>query len=551
VGVKLHVDLETLQLIEGPGFRNPVGTLRFKRGDGAGLEVVFLTNGTTPSHIGDPAGLELKFGAKPRGRYDVGYIVSAADWTLPDPADESPTYRCNPSFNTVELNAAMQVGSPTGSELSELVLMGEITWRQGSGEPTSTRTFMVVVENDVNRGTEGIPTDADPAYPSPELLVLQTDTPWLDSKAVLHDRPQSLEPGNQEQARQNIRAALDVVELDRDPLSEDIVDLFLTGTFTTDGTTPLPTPQGPFIAVPNNPDYWQTAAPDSDWEIGRYWNGPTDWYIWHLDTGSTWYSQPGDDLETAVWTSAGANTGTPVVTRSVVTPKDTGRWAVNSITGSAWINVGAPNPDWRQISKKEETVLLEGNQAISGLKTFTQFPAIPTTAPSVNHPVSRAYLETQVRKFPSVNVTATQDGVSLAVSEVAPSTWRLNVDDDRAAPIIFRINAPGWTDWILGGYNYFTSNIAFRINAMFGYGVHLDKQERIMEWAVTGSKHGTYAARVTQLLNIVTPFGSACPVTNAVITQDIVNLGKHDFIITASNGGGALNASMLVSLKPL
>ena len=36
--------------------------------------------------------------------------------------------------------------------------MGEITWREGAGEPTSTRTFTVVVENDVNRGTEGVPT---------------------------------------------------------------------------------------------------------------------------------------------------------------------------------------------------------------------------------------------------------------------------------------------------------------------------------------------------------------------------------------------------------
>jgi hypothetical protein len=40
--------------------------------------------------------------------------------------------------------------------------MGEITWREGNGEPTSTRTFLVVVENDVNRGTEGAPSDANP-----------------------------------------------------------------------------------------------------------------------------------------------------------------------------------------------------------------------------------------------------------------------------------------------------------------------------------------------------------------------------------------------------
>ena len=50
--MKLFVDLETLQLIEAPGFRNPITSLRFKRGDAALLEVAFLTNGTTPASIG-------------------------------------------------------------------------------------------------------------------------------------------------------------------------------------------------------------------------------------------------------------------------------------------------------------------------------------------------------------------------------------------------------------------------------------------------------------------------------------------------------------------
>ena len=137
-GVKLYVDLETLQLIEGPGFRNPVTSLRFKRGDAARLEVAFLTNGTTPATIGDPASLELRFGVKPRNRYDVGYLVHTADWTMPAPGATSPVYQCAPSFNTTELDSALQVGSSTGTELSEITLMGEITWREGAGEPTST-----------------------------------------------------------------------------------------------------------------------------------------------------------------------------------------------------------------------------------------------------------------------------------------------------------------------------------------------------------------------------------------------------------------------------
>ena len=220
--MKLYVDLATLQLIEGPGFRNPVSSLRFKRGDSARLEVAFLTGGTTPAHIGDPATLEIKFGVKPRGRYDVGYLVHTADWTLPDPGAESPTYLCSPSFNTVELDSAMQVGSSTGSELSEITLMGEITWREGTGDPTSTRTFTAVVENDVNRGTEGVPTEAEPPYPAPDsiltddLLDQPLGVPQLDgaglvpgdllSGAVRFDAAQALTAPQKEQARSNVEA---------------------------------------------------------------------------------------------------------------------------------------------------------------------------------------------------------------------------------------------------------------------------------------------------------------------------------------------------------
>ena len=129
--MRLYVDLETLQLIEGPGFRNPVSSLRFKRGDAAQLVVTFLTNGTTPATIGDPSTLELQFGIKPRGRYDVGYLVHETDWTLPDPGAESPVYLCSPSFNTVELDSALGLGSSNGGELAEITLMGEITWHVG------------------------------------------------------------------------------------------------------------------------------------------------------------------------------------------------------------------------------------------------------------------------------------------------------------------------------------------------------------------------------------------------------------------------------------
>jgi hypothetical protein len=191
--VRLYVDLETLQLIEAPGFRNPVNSLRFKRGDAAQLEITFLINGTTAAHIGDPASLDLQFGIKPRGRYDVGYLVHEADWTMPAPAAQNPSYLCSPSFNTVELDSAMQVGSSTGSELSEITLTGEITWREGLGEPTSTRTFAVIVENDVNRGTEGVPEDAEPAYPLPSSILTTAAQSFSDPEKDRHQHDQNRE----------------------------------------------------------------------------------------------------------------------------------------------------------------------------------------------------------------------------------------------------------------------------------------------------------------------------------------------------------------------
>jgi hypothetical protein len=162
MSVKLHVDLETLQLVQGPGLRSAVAALRFKRGDAARIQVIFLENGISPVPIGDPDELEIQIGIKPRNQFDHSYLAHSAVWSMPAEGDDTPTYECELSFNTLQLNSALNVGSATAEELPEITLMGEITWREGDGEPTSTRTFLVVVENDVNRGTEGAPSDANP-----------------------------------------------------------------------------------------------------------------------------------------------------------------------------------------------------------------------------------------------------------------------------------------------------------------------------------------------------------------------------------------------------
>ena len=163
--MRLHVDLETLQLIEGPGFRNPVTFIRAKRGDGATFEVQFLEDGVTPVQIGAAETLAIKFGAKENGHYASDYLVLDDAWTLPE--GEDTTYACAPNLNTAELNAALGVGG--ANELASITLMAEIEWSTG-GLPTSTRTFPLVIENDVNRGTEGTP-----------LSITDTPVEWLRS----------------------------------------------------------------------------------------------------------------------------------------------------------------------------------------------------------------------------------------------------------------------------------------------------------------------------------------------------------------------------------
>ena len=183
--MKLYVDLETLELIEGPGFRTPVSAIRFKRGDAARLEVAFLSGGSVRTHLGLPSAVELQFAAKQEGGYDLGYLVHSSSWTMPAEGSASPVYECAPSFNTGELNDALGVGVSGGSEAASIDLMAEITWRVGGGLPTSTRTFRITIDNDVIRGTEGVPVSAAPPYPAPGAIEMTTRRGIPDGYAAL------------------------------------------------------------------------------------------------------------------------------------------------------------------------------------------------------------------------------------------------------------------------------------------------------------------------------------------------------------------------------
>ena len=171
--MKLHVDLETLELIEAPGVRHPVPSIRVKRGDQVRLEVVFLRDGVNPEIIGSPDSLEIRFGVKRLGGLSGDLLVHSAAWELPPANSENPVYFCAPDFHTIQIHDEFlrRTDPATGNEPNEITLVGEITWRIGTASPTSTRSFLVVVENDVVRGNEGLPVPAMPAYPAPESLL--------------------------------------------------------------------------------------------------------------------------------------------------------------------------------------------------------------------------------------------------------------------------------------------------------------------------------------------------------------------------------------------
>ena len=107
--MKIYVDLETLQLIEAPGFRNPVTSLRIKRGDYPKFEVLFLTGGLTATSLGAKATLNLRFGAMVNGQFGGDYLVYNGAWEIPEDDDAAHVYVAYPCFNTVELDAALHV----------------------------------------------------------------------------------------------------------------------------------------------------------------------------------------------------------------------------------------------------------------------------------------------------------------------------------------------------------------------------------------------------------------------------------------------------------
>ena len=159
--MNLFIDLDRAQLVAGPSNSGAVTQLSFKRGDVAVIAVTFQqmgTGGYAPVVL--PAGTTLKFGLKQVGQYDGSFVVYCDVWTAP--TAPATAYTFQPSFNTAALNALLDPDGTVAGDLAQVTLMGEIAWIDAAGNETSTRTFSVVVANDVIKDNEA---PVDPGAP--------------------------------------------------------------------------------------------------------------------------------------------------------------------------------------------------------------------------------------------------------------------------------------------------------------------------------------------------------------------------------------------------
>jgi len=190
--MRFYYDLDLGQLVQTPGYPNAVNRVDFKRGDAAEIRLGFYQGGRQVS-IG--SGALLRFALKPSGKYDVDPVVSSEAWSFVDEA--TPEYFCNPSFNTVALNALFNhADGDYENDIASVDLMFEITWSLDNEVTwSSTDTVTARVYNDVIKGDEGVPLAGPPAYPTSVEVHHLTDNITVTAPVDLDSIQSSSEKG--------------------------------------------------------------------------------------------------------------------------------------------------------------------------------------------------------------------------------------------------------------------------------------------------------------------------------------------------------------------
>ena len=150
--MRLIVDLDLRQVVTGLGVRQVIPALYLTRGDALDLEVQFSRGGVAVD-LGTPT---LFFCVKTVGDYDGAPLALCTSFTKVGMGDGA-YWVGNPDLNTNELNAALGVGA--GADLASVTANCEIGYTL-AGRQTTTRAIACIVENDLYRGDEGVPTSS-------------------------------------------------------------------------------------------------------------------------------------------------------------------------------------------------------------------------------------------------------------------------------------------------------------------------------------------------------------------------------------------------------
>lgn len=150
--MRVFYDLDTDQLTEQPGYRQPITKLSFKRTLLATLEVQFVRNSIVTEL---PSGATGIFGIKEVGKYDADYAVAALSW-IKSGADTSTVYTFLLSFINDDLNDLFNVDTDETNDIESIQFMAELQWKF-DGIPHKSQTITVEIFNDVNRGGEEVP----------------------------------------------------------------------------------------------------------------------------------------------------------------------------------------------------------------------------------------------------------------------------------------------------------------------------------------------------------------------------------------------------------
>lgn len=145
----------------------PLSALRIKRG--ATVPIRFVLLGVSEAS-------NLRMGVKNKGGYEEELLLFASA-TEGESTDEGLSFVLNLEVNSVQLDAALQVGSGVENAPATLAAITEISWMENDTQRI-TDTLTTTIVNDIIRLASSPPSTSDAEYPAPSQLATKA---WVQN----------------------------------------------------------------------------------------------------------------------------------------------------------------------------------------------------------------------------------------------------------------------------------------------------------------------------------------------------------------------------------